>query len=156
MRSTPITPETAATIAEIVRIVDAIDRATDARDWPLVRSFFADRLRADFASLTGEPAAEIAADDLVGGWAANLRGPKTSQHLRGNHQVALDGDRATCVSAAHAWNRMEGNGDPLWEVWGTYTHSLSRTAAGWRVDGMALEVTHQRGSPWVRDTRPEG
>ena len=42
------------------------------------------------------------------------RGPKkTSLHLRGNHLVTLNGDRATVYSHAYAWNRMEGNGDPL-------------------------------------------
>lgn len=154
-QSQPIDTANAATVSELIRIADGIDRATDARDWTTARAFFADRLRADFTSLSGQPAAEMASDDLIAGWAANLRGAKTSFHLRGNHQVTIDGDKAKMVSAGYAWNRMEGNGDPLWEVWGTYGHSFVRTEGGWRVDGMSLTVAHQRGNLWVRDTPPK-
>jgi hypothetical protein len=99
----------------VMRIVDAIDRAVDAQDWKLARSHFADRVTADFSSLSGQPAANIASDDLIGAWAANLKGSKTSLHLRTNHQVVLDADTATVLSNGYAWNRMEGNGDPLWK-----------------------------------------
>ena len=152
--STPITPDTVATIADLVRIADGIDRAVDARDWGMARAFFADRLRVDFTDLSRQPAAEIAGDDLIAGWASNLRGAKTSFHQRSNHQVTLAGDRATMISAGYAWNRMDGYGEPLWEIWGTYEHGFVRTAAGWRCNAMALRVAHQRGNLLVRDTPP--
>lgn len=47
---------------------------------------------------------------------------------------------------------MEGNGDPLWEVWGTYEHHLTRFADGWKVDGFVFRMTHERGNPWVKNT----
>jgi hypothetical protein len=49
---------------------------------------------------------------------------------------------------------MEGLGEPLWEIWGTYEHGFVRTATGWRCDAMALRVAHQRGNLLVRDTPP--
>lgn len=152
--SMPITLENAAAIAELTRIADGIDRAVDTRDWPRARAYFADRIRVDFRSLSGQPPAEIAADDLIKAWSANLTGAKTSFHMRTNHMVTIEGDRARMTSAGYAWNRMEGNGDPLWEVWGTYTHDFVRTPQGWRVSGMTLDVAHQRGNFWVRDTAP--
>ena len=136
----------------VIRIADAIDRAVDAQDWRLARSYFADRVTVDFSSLSGQPPATIASDDLIGTWAANLRGSKTSLHLRTNHQVAIGADAATVFSNAYAWNRMEGNGDPLWEVWGTYEHHLTRSGAGWIVDGFTFRMTHERGNPWVKTT----
>ncbi|MES2057293.1 MAG: nuclear transport factor 2 family protein [Pseudomonadota bacterium] len=142
------------TIAEIIRVVDAIDRAVDGKDWAVVRSHFADRLTADFSTLSGQPAADIPSDALVQAWATNLTAAKTSFHMRTNHQVTLAGDVAEVESAGYAWNRMEGNGDPLWEVWGTYRHHLFRTSDGWKVDAMTLIVAHQRGNSWVRDTVP--
>jgi hypothetical protein len=154
-QSTPVTADNAATVAELTRIADAIDRAVDAKDWPRARAFFADRIRVDFQSLSGQPPAEIASDDLIKGWSANLTAAKTSFHMRTNHMVTIDGDRARMTSAGYAWNRMEGNGEPLWEVWGSYTHDFARTPQGWRVTGMKLEVAHQRGSSWVRDTAPK-
>ena len=154
MLSSPITPENASTVAELIRIVDAIDRAVDAKDWAVARSYFADELTVDFQSLSGQPAARVAADGLVSAWATNLTAAKTSLHMRSNHQVFLAEGQASVVSAGYAFNRMEGAGDPLWEVWGTYEHSLAKTEAGWKVDGMKLTVAHQRGNMWVRDTVP--
>ena len=136
----------------VIRIADAIDRAVDAQDWKLARSYFADRVTADFSSLSGQPAANIASDDLIGAWAGNLKGSKTSLHLRTNHQVVLEANTATVRSNGYAWNRMEGNGDPLWEVWGTYEHHLTRSTAGWKVDGFAFHMTHERGNVWVKAT----
>lgn len=136
----------------VIRVADAIDRAVDGQDWARARSYFADQVTADFSSLTGNPAATIPADDLIAGWAANLKGSKTSLHLRTNHDVVIEGDRATVDSHGYAWNRMEGNGDPLWEVWGTYRHSLARTQDGWKVDGFTFRATHERGNPWVKAT----
>ena len=136
----------------VIRIADAIDRAVDAQDWKLARGYFADRVTADFSSLSGQPAADVASDDLIGAWAANLKGSKTSLHLRTNHQVVIEGDAATVRSYGYAWNRMEGNGDPLWEVWGTYEHHLVRSGAGWKVDGFTFHMTHERGNPWVKAT----
>lgn len=154
--STVITPDNAAIIAELIRRTDALDRAVDDKEWDAARALFADRVHADFASLSGEPGGEVAADEIVGGWRKNLTAAKTSQHLRGNHQVTLDGDRASVRSVAAAWNRMEGHGDPLWEVWGVYEHGFRREGDAWLIDRMTLAVTHQRGNEWVRDTVPNG
>lgn len=136
----------------VIRIADDIDRAVDAQDWKLARSYFAEKVTADFSSLSGRPAATIPSDDLIGAWAGNLKGSKTSLHLRTNHQVVLDVDAAIVRSNGYAWNRMEGNGDPLWEVWGTYEHHLTRSAAGWKVDGFTFRKTHERGNLWVKTT----
>lgn len=136
----------------VIRIADAIDRAVDAQDWKRARSYFADRVAVDFSSLSGQPPATIAADDLIGTWSANLKGSKTSLHLRTNHQVVIELDAATVSSNGYAWNRMEGNGDPLWEVWGTYEHRLKRLGDDWKVDGFTFRMTHERGNPWVKTT----
>jgi hypothetical protein len=34
----------------VIRIADSIDRAVDAQDWRLARSYFADRVTVDFSS----------------------------------------------------------------------------------------------------------
>lgn len=106
----------------------------------------------DFTSLVGGSPSTVAADDLIASWSGNLRGSKTSLHLRTNHAATITGDRAVLVSHGYAWNRMEGNGDPLWEVWGVYEHRLTRTPAGWRIDGFTFRMTHERGNMWVKTT----
>jgi hypothetical protein len=46
-------------------------------------------------------------------------------------------------------------GSDLWEVWGNYTHTLERTAEGWKCSGMRFVVTHARGNEMARDYLPE-
>ena len=46
----------------------------------------------------------------------------------------------------------KGNGDPLWEVWGNYTHELQRTSAGWKVTAFTFVKTNERGNMWVKTT----
>ena len=136
----------------IQRIPTEIEVAVDSKNWVHARSFFTDQIRVDFSSLSGQPPATIAADDLIAAWSGNLGPNKQSRHQRGHGLITLDGDRASIYSQGYAWNRMEGNGDPLWEVWGNYTHTLKRTPDGWKVTGMTFEMTHERGNLWVRNT----
>lgn len=155
----PITAERLLATQEMIRVADAIDAATDRKDWAEARSHFADAVAVDFSSLVGGEPATIPADDLVGGWAANLTAGKPSFHLRGNHRVTfLDDGRAVMLSHGYAWNRLESGGlpenggDPLWEVWGEYVHGFTLTGEGWKVDAMSLAVGAERGNPFVRDT----
>ena len=145
-------PQILADELAIQRVPAEIEIAVDRKDWARARSFFAEQIRVDFSSLSGQPPATIPADALIAAWSANLGPKKQSHHQRGYGLVSLAGDRATIYSQGYAWNRMEGNGEPLWEVWGNYTHDLARTPAGWKVTAMTFVMTHQRGNTWVRDT----
>jgi hypothetical protein len=129
----------------VIRVTNAIDVAVGQKDWSKAGVYFADELRAAFTSLAGGQPATIKADALMTGWRTNLGPTKTSLRLRGYHLVTRNGDRATVYSHAYAWNRMEGNGDPLWEVWGNYTHEPQRTPAGWKVTAFTVVKTNERG-----------
>lgn len=154
-----ITRRSAPVVAELTRIADALDAAVDAKDWEGARALFADEVAVDFTGLTGGEPATIPADALIGGWSSNLTAAKTSFHLRGNHRVDFRGsDNAHMVSNGYAWNRLEegalleNGGDPLWEVWGVYTHDFERIRGEWRITGMTFNPTAQRGNAYVRDT----
>jgi len=147
-----VAPQSVADELAIQRVPTEIEIAVDRKDWQRARSFFADTVRIDFTSLAGGTPATISADDLIKGWASNLGPRKTSHHQRGHGIVSISGDTATIYSQGYAWNRLEGNGDPLWEVWGNYTQELERTPAGWRVTYFKFEKTHERGNTWVRAT----
>jgi hypothetical protein len=139
----------------LIRMTDGIDNAVDSKDWARARSFFADEVRVDFSSLSGSPPATIRSDDLIKGWSQNLKSSKTSLHLRTNHDVAWAGEVATVRSHGYAWNRMEGQGDPLWEVWGVYEHTFGRVGGAWKVTGFVFRMTHERGNMWVRTHVPD-
>jgi hypothetical protein len=140
---------------ELQRIPTEVEIAVDRKDWAKARSHFADTIRVDFTSLVGGQPATIPADGLIQGWSANLKGNKQSLHIRGHALVTIAGDRATVTSNGYAWNRMpgapDGSGD-LWEVWGSYTHEMQRTGAGWKITAFTFQKTHERGSNWVKTT----
>jgi ketosteroid isomerase-like protein len=142
--------------AEITIVVDEIDNAVDAKDWERCRGYFTDEIYADFTSLAGGSPGNMPADDLVGAWATNLYADKLSHHMRTNHRVTIDGDRAEVFSKGYALNIFRRHiGSDLWEVWGNYTHTLKRTGEGWKCSGMTFVVTHARGNEMARDYLPE-
>jgi ketosteroid isomerase-like protein len=141
--------------AKIRRIVDEIDDAVDAKDWSRCRQFFMDDINVDFSSLTGGQPALIKSDELVGAWRTNLYADKKSHHMRSNHRITINGDKAEVFSKGYAFNQlMMKTGGDLWEVWGDYRHILEQTEQGWKVSGMSLSVTHARGNERTRDFVP--
>ncbi|MEM1040036.1 MAG: hypothetical protein AAGI12_11275 [Pseudomonadota bacterium] len=40
----------------------------------------------------------------------------------------------------------------LWGTWGNSIHTFTRTDARWKVSGFAFDMTHERGSNWVKST----
>jgi hypothetical protein len=135
--------------AEIRRVVDGIDLATDAKDWALCRSYFTGEIFADFTSLAGGEPGRMPADDLVNAWRTNLYADKLSHHMRTNHRISLQGDKAEVFSKGYALNILKRDtGSDLWEVWGEYTHSLEHTPEGWRCSGMTFTVTHAAATSW--------
>lgn len=152
---TAITPQFLVDQAEIRRVVDEIDNATDAKDWATCRGYFLDEIDVDFTSLAGGAPGRMAADDLIRAWSTTLYADKASHHMRANHRIAIDGDRAEVFSKGYALNILRrGTGSDLWEVWGNYTHTLQRTAEGWKCSGMTFVVTHARGNEKVREFVP--
>ena len=143
-------------LAEIILVVDEIDNAVDAKDWQRCRGYFTDEIYANFTSLAGGSPGNMPADDHIEAWAANLYADKLSHHMRTNHRVTIDGDRAEVFSKGYALNILRRRtGSDLWEVWGNYTHTLERTSEGWRCSGMTFVVTYARGNEMARDYLPE-
>src|SRR5215207_1392319 len=76
---------------EIILVVDEIDNTVDAKEWERCRSYFTDDLYAD----------------------------KLSHHMRTNHRVTVNGDKAEVFSIGYALNILRRRtGSDLWEVWG--------------------------------------
>lgn len=105
---TPITAENVVAHSYIIRIADTLDSSVDAKNWALARSLFTDQIEVDFTSLVGGEPANIASDDLISGWSANLKGDKSSFHMRSNHRITFqDANNATMTSHGYAWNKIE-------------------------------------------------
>ena len=57
-----------------------------------------------------------------------------SQHLIGNHRIAIDGDAATAISYIRAFHSSPlGQPAQHWDFLGEYHDELRRTRHGWRI-----------------------
>jgi hypothetical protein len=73
-----------------------------------------------------------------------------TQHLVGNHQVAVDGDTATHRCQLHSQHVKAGTpGGDNFIVGGFYDDRLVRTANGWRITHRVMEQTWSAGNPDV-------
>lgn len=140
--------------AAIGKVVTALDEAVDRKDWPAARAQFTDTIEVDLASLGGQPG-KIPADELVGNWRANLPPGKSSFHMLSAPTIVIAGDSATFTAKGYAWNKLDARAENnMWEVWGVYAHTLTRTPAGWKISAFKFTKTAERGDPAVRDAQP--
>lgn len=132
---------------DIVSTVYKYAYGIDTRDWALYRSIFTDRITTDFSSYNGNPAGEMAADDWVKGLTILFTGLDASQHQMSNPLVDIDGDNARCrmyVQAEHFFQNSLGN--PDFALGGYYDDQLERTADGWKINSVTLNVLWNRGN----------
>jgi len=69
-----------------------------------------------------------------------------TQHLLGNIQIDVQGNRATASCYLQAIHVGLGEySDQVYTVWGEYRDQLVKTAAGWRISYRELSVLHTQG-----------
>ena len=118
-------------------------RALDTKDWALLGDVFAPDATGDLGS--GRTLVGI---DAIRGRIRNaLQELDNSQHLVGNHEIAVDGDTAThrCyLQAQHI--RTAATGGPNYIVAGRYEDEFARTDVGWRITHRTLTVMWTEGN----------
>jgi hypothetical protein len=141
--------------AAISDTVYAYATGLDRRDWALYRSIFTDQIEMDFAS-TGIRAGVYDADRWVRDAKRLFAGFSATQHTSANHVHEVRGDEATCVSNMQAEHFVErvpddglGQGENRWTIGGYYVNELVRTADGWKLCKVTLNVTWSTGNPDV-------
>jgi hypothetical protein len=131
--------------AAVIDVVLGLARALDVKDWAACRRCFTDEIGTDYSDLRGEPPSRVRADDFVARRRTALGTLKTL-HLSANHLVTVDGDRATCVSAA-VIHRLRPEDGERFDTYCAYTHALVRTAAGWKISEIKQTVYWNTGNP---------
>ena len=119
--------------------------ALDSHDWDGLDDVFASDVTAELASplLTGVEAikarVKLALDPL-----------DDSQHMVTNHQIAIDGDQATCRCYLHAQHVRHGvEGGDNFVIGGRYEDTVVRTSGGWRIQHRRLVSMWRDGNPAV-------
>jgi 3-phenylpropionate/cinnamic acid dioxygenase small subunit len=104
--------------------------ALDRRDWERLRGVFLPEVRVDYPGdvhLVGFESVRDYCDRALSRF-------RTTQHLLGNPDVAIDGDHATASVTLQA-THVSGSGDDgdVYTLWGRYDDRLVRTPEGWRI-----------------------
>jgi len=125
----------------VVEVVVGVAAAFDRRDWAALDELFADD--ATGYGVSGR-------DEVVRFVRRFLGGCGPSQHLLGNHQVEVDGDRARSVCKARVLHVGAGERSHLtYECFGDYRDELVRGGSGWMISGREFDVTITLGDPSV-------
>ncbi|MGI8926311.1 MAG: nuclear transport factor 2 family protein [Tepidiformaceae bacterium] len=139
-------------LADRAAISDVLHRyatGLDMRDWTLLRSIFTDQLDMDFSSIGMRPG-PVTADAWVESARVLFAGFDATQHLSANHVHDIRGDEATCTSYMRAEHFVLNNeGENYYTMGGYYTNALVRTEEGWKLRGVTLTVTWNRGNRHV-------
>ena len=139
--------------AEIRRITTRMATLADSRAWDELVEVFSPVVTADWSELSGAPAEQIPAADLVASWRAGLSGLTATQHLLGNQHVDVDGDSATATAYVHAAHRLaSGLAGQVWVVAGQYDYRLTRTENGWRINAATFHPAWGWGNQHVMTT----
>ncbi len=133
---------------QIVDLMNNIAVCADSGDWDkLISHVFAEEVTVNYSSLFGGDAQTMNSTDLVNGWKGVLPGFKSTQHLLGNHQVTIDGDKASGMAYVRAHHYLPNpTGGDTWVIGGFYNYTFVKTDAGWRVSSMKLNLQYAEGN----------
>lgn len=139
-------------IAAVVNVVNLYPIAVDSLQWSLFDRTFTDDVHMDFGGQAVwdglEPIKQVF--DII------HRPFKATQHATRGHHVAVDGDRATCLSYVHGrFVRDVAEGGNMFESTGWYDDALVRTADGWRISSRSCRMLWWGGNPAVLQTSPD-
>ncbi len=122
----------------VVEEVTMLFIATDQRNWPAARACFVDSVFFDMASLSGNPAGQVPAEQIISGWKEGLRNLQAIHHQVGNFLVSFGNNDASVFCYGIALHYLPNtSGQNVRRFVGTYDFHLVRQAGNWRIDRMA-------------------
>lgn len=138
--------------AEISDVLNRYSTAVDGRDWPLLRSIFADEVVFDTRSWRGGGPVVMHTDDWLQRVMGQLSGFDATRHYTSNHVHRIEGDEAICVANVVALHFLtEGETRSMHASFGYYTKGLKRTADGWLIHAFQLIITADMGERALHD-----
>ena len=118
--------------------------ALDGHRWDDLRNVFLVNATADLGTGTLH-----GVDAIIERVSSALIPLENSQHMVTNHQVVVDGDKATCRCYLQAQHVRTVEGGSNFIVGGRYEDRLVRTEHGWRIAHRDLVRVWSEGNPEV-------
>lgn len=121
---------------EIDALLSRYCRAVDAKDWASYRALFIEDARVDY-SAAGLVVGTV--EDAVGYLGRHQQAISVGMHYVTNIESSIDGDTARTVAMWFNAVQLPGS-DAISFFAGRWHDDLVRTAAGWRIRELTLEV----------------
>jgi len=133
----------------IIDVTIAYCWALDTKQWDALDEVFA----PDATAMLASPAPLAGVGAIKERVRRALEPLDASQHIVANHQIAIDGDDATCrcyLQAQHVRHAAaEAGAGANFIIAGRYEDQLQRTPAGWRITHRELVPMWREGNPAV-------
>ncbi len=126
-----LTPEQLTDRQAIVGVIDRYATSLDAKDYDRFLTCFSEDAVVHYGEALGREEAAAYAAQVLSQYAH-------TQHLLGNYEIALDGDRASSKTYLHA-SHVTAEGE-IWVLGGTYLDRLERRAGEWKIVERSLEA----------------
>ena len=128
----------------------------DSKNWPLVRSCFADQVFIDYGGIsapTGDPAVPRQADDWLQILQGVINGFDVTRHTITNHRVSITDDAVSCTAYLTADHVIFPNPEmpiisdqDVVTVVGEYTNFYERSGDSWKICRSELVVNWSSGN----------
>ena len=134
--------------AEISDLLVSFARALDTRDFAAYVANYAADGCIDLPQPAGGPNARlrIARDEMLMRVPQSFLSYTATHHLSANHQITIEGDRATSRSYVVAVHVRKTPHDH-WDAGGWYDCVYGRTSEGWKFVEVKLTAVYLDGSP---------
>jgi len=131
----------------IIEAVQNIFIGADERDWALCRRSFTDKVLIDYESMTGNPPALVAADDIIAQWKDFLPRFTATHHQLGNFSITHNQvDKAGIFFYGTATHYLPNDsGNNIWTVVATYNAQLE-LHGDWQVNSLKMNLKYQDGN----------
>lgn len=131
----------------ITQNIMAIFNGTDKRQWDRVRHSLADEVLLDYSSMSGQPAVQTKADDIIASWSGFLPKFAFTLHLLSNVEVHIQGGTATFFCKGEALHHLpNAEGGDVWKVYGTYDIELAQLGEQWKTVSLRFNLLYQEGN----------
>jgi len=121
--------------------------ATDEHNWELVETIFANEVKLDYSSMTGDAATMLSPTQITTAWKGVLPGFETTHHQLGNFIVTEKDNTAHVFCYGTAYHYLADEAGNSWTVVGTYDFDLVKTSkANWTITHMTFNFKFQDGN----------
>lgn len=128
---------------KIIETITSLFKSVDERNWENVKRIMADTVLLDYSSMSGIPAANVHADDIINDWKGVLPGFDKTHHQLSDFSITIEDNIAQAHFSGKADHFLDND---VWTVAGTYDAALINTDNDWRVTKFRFNLQEQSGN----------